>query len=178
MALLAYVWMSAQSFADRVELMRENMVASQQTSVPARDDIPEIMRRYALKAGGTASGPEFAKGELMRYLSELPLYPDAILNAQGLTWRQTDDTTVEASAQSAHGPAALRFLFDGNGDVVAMQADDRPMTVGDTTVPTPWHGIYSKYKQFGPYRIPSYGEVGWGLKRWTFHILEGRNRRL
>jgi len=249
-ALLVYTWMNGRSFSDQVERMRETMIASQQTPALARGDIPEIMRRYALKAGGTingpgvsharheakltttkgqpplqieadqwtgartpglvwlargammglpvmvvdsyvdgegmlearvlgafrvagGTGPEFAKGELMRYLSELPVYPDAILNAQGLTWRQINDTTVEVSAQSAHGAAALRFLFDGNGDIVAMQADDRPMIVGDETVPTPWHGIYGAYKQFGPYRIPSYGEVGWVLADGLFTYWTG-----
>lgn len=249
-ALLVYILVSGRNFADRVEHLREAMIASQQMSGPARGDIPQIMRRYALRAGGTTdgpcvfharhkatlattkgrppllidadqwtgtripglvwlargsmmglpvtavdsyvdgegmlearvlsafrvaggTGPEFAKGELMRYLSELPVYPDAILNARGLSWRQIDDTTVEVSAPSAGGAAVLRFLFDGNGDIVAMQADDRPMMVGDETVPTPWHGIYGAYKQFGRYRIPSYGEVGWVLADGLFTYWKG-----
>lgn len=76
---------------------------------------------------------------------------------------QIDDRTVEVSAQSPHGPAAIRFLFDESGDIVAMHAAHPPMTVGNRTVPTPWRGFYSSYKQFGAYRIPCYDEVGWVL---------------
>lgn len=250
-AFLAYVWTRGQGFSNRIERLRKDLAASQEKSASPRGDIPEIMRRYALGAGGSSSGPglfharqrgalatakgrrplpieadqwtgtrapglvwsargammgvplsvvdsyvdgegllearvlgafriaggtgpEFAKGELMRYLAELPLYPDAILNARGLKWRQIDETTVEVSARSAHGTAALRFVFDGSGDIVGVQADDRPMTVGDRTVPTPWRGTFSKYRKFGSYRIPSYGEVGWVLDDGLFTYWQGQ----
>lgn len=105
------------------------------------------------------SGPDFDRAELQRYLSELPVHPDAILNNAELVWTQLDEATVEVSS----GSARVRFSFGPDGDIIAMDADDRPMTVGNRTVPTPWHGSYGAYKQFGRYRIPSYGEVGWVL---------------
>jgi hypothetical protein len=122
-------------------------------------------------AGGT--GPDFDRGELMRYLSELPVYPDAILNATGLVWRQIDDRTVEVTGQSMQGPGAVRFLFDEGGDIVGLQADDRPMTVGNNAVPTPWRGTYSRYAQFGAYRIPSYSEAAWVLADGLFTYWKG-----
>ena len=122
-------------------------------------------------AGG--SGPDYDRGELMRYLSELPVYPDAILNAEGLTWRQLDKRTVEVSGRSRSGAAAVRFLFDEGGDIVAMQADERPMTVDGKTVPTPWRGTYSNYRRFGSYRIPAHGEVGWVLPDGLFTYWKG-----
>jgi hypothetical protein len=124
-------------------------------------------------AGGI--GPDYDKGELMRYLSELPVHPDAILNGTGTTWRQLDERTVEVSARSATGPAAVRFTFDDAGDIARLESDDRPMAgEGGKTVPTPWHGIYSDYVQFGRYRIPSYGEVGWVLPGGLFTYWRGR----
>jgi hypothetical protein len=124
-------------------------------------------------AGG--SGADYDKGELQRYLSELPVYPDAILNNAGLTWREIDDRTVEVSARSRSGTASLRFYFDENGDIVRSEADDRPMAGdGGRTLPTPWHGIFAEYKQFGQYRIPSYGEVGWMLDDGLFTYWRGR----
>ena len=114
-------------------------------------------------------GGDFDKGELQRYLSELPLHPDAILNNAGLAWRQIDDETVEV----ADGTASVRFTFDSGGDITGMRADDRPMTVGSRTVPTPWVGTYSEYRSFGPYRIPSFGEVGWALPEGTFSYWKG-----
>ncbi len=48
-------------------------------------------------------GAAFDRGELQRYLSELPLHPDAILNNDALTWRQVDERTVEVSGSTAGG---------------------------------------------------------------------------
>lgn len=122
-------------------------------------------------AGGT--GDDYDKGELLRYLSELPTHPDAILNIASLEWRLIDERTAEVSARSATGTARLRFIFDGAGDVVGMQADDRPMSVDGKTVPMQWHGTYGDYRQFGRYRLPSHGEVGWVLPGGLFTYWRG-----
>ena len=122
-------------------------------------------------AGG--AGAAYDKGELMRYLSELPVHPDAILNLRGVVWRQIDDRTVSVTAQSATGDATVRFIFDGVGDIVRIEADDRPMEVNGITVPTPWHGTYSRYTEFGQYRIPAYGEVGWMMPDGLFIYWRG-----
>lgn len=123
-------------------------------------------------AGGT--GADYDKGELMRYLAELPFYPDAILGNAAIAWRQLDERTVEATAQSRAGPATVRFTFDAAGDIVEMRADDRPMsTEGGRTVPTPWQGSFSNYAQLGRYRIPTHGEVGWALPDGFFTYWRG-----
>lgn len=122
-------------------------------------------------AGG--EGPDYDRGELLRWLSELPIYPDAILNATELVWQQIDATTVSVTAPSGSGPATLRFGFDEGGDIVSMVADDRPMDRGGVAVPTVWRGLYAQYRQFGPYRIPSWGEVGWELPDGLFTYWKG-----
>lgn len=118
-------------------------------------------------------GPAFDRGELQRYLSELPVHPDAILNNAMLSWRQVSDGVVEVSGPSNAGPAGVTFLFDKAGDIVGLEASERPMSVGGTTVPTPWQGSFSKYRQFGRYRLPSYGEVGWALPDGLFTYWRG-----
>lgn len=118
-------------------------------------------------------GADFDKGELQRYLSELPVHPDAILNNAQLRWRRIDDKVVEVSGTSRTGAASVRLFFDASGDIVSLEAADRPMTVGSTTVPTLWRGQFSKYQQFGRYRIPSYGEVSWVLSEGPFTYWKG-----
>lgn len=122
-------------------------------------------------AAGT--GPEFDKGELQRYLSELPVHPDAILNNAELSWRQMSDDAVEVTGPSNSGPASVTFFFDEAGDITGMEAADRPMSVGKTTVATRWKGSFGRYKQYGRYRIPSYGEVGWVLPDGLFTYWRG-----
>lgn len=118
-------------------------------------------------------GADFDKGELQRYLSELPVHPDAILNNPRLSWRQIEDDVVEVSGTSRTGSASVRLYFDGSGDIIGLEAADRPMTMGKTVVPTMWKGSFSKYKQFGRYRIPSYGEVSWILPEGPFTYWKG-----
>ena len=67
-------------------------------------------------------GAAFDRGELQRYLSELPLHPDAILNNDALTWRQVDERTVEVSGNTAGGTASVQFFFDEAGDIAGMLA--------------------------------------------------------
>ncbi len=122
-------------------------------------------------AGG--SGPDFDKGELQRYLSELPVHPDAILNNDSLQWRQIDERTVHVTAQSSTGAASATFTFDAAGDIVGMLASDRPMSVAGGTVPTRWRGSYSNYRTMGRYRIPTHGEVGWELPDGLFTYWRG-----
>lgn len=74
----------------------------------------------------SAGGPETAKGEAMRFLAELPWNPDAVLNADGLTWRQIDETSVEVSVETSGGQARVTMLFDEAGDITAIEADDVP----------------------------------------------------
>ena len=120
-----------------------------------------------------ATGPDSDKGEMMRFLSELAWNPDAILNAAALKWRQIDERTVEVSIETAGGLATVRHLFDANGDIVGIEADDRPYLVDGKTVPVRWIGRFSDYANYGPYRLPSYGEVAWELPDGEFVYFRG-----
>jgi hypothetical protein len=120
-----------------------------------------------------ATGPDSDKGEMMRFLAELAWNPDAILNAAALKWRQIDERTVEVSIETAGGIAAVRQLFDANGDIVGIEADDRPYLVDGKTVPMRWIGRFRNYTQFGAHRLPSYGEVAWVLPEGEFVYFRG-----
>lgn len=120
------------------------------------------------------TGPESDKGEVMRFLSELAWNPDAILNAGGLSWRQIDERTVEVSAMTAGGVATVRQVFDTAGDIVGIEADDRPYGVEGSSVPTGWIGRFRDYTQFGRYRLPKHGEVAWLLPSGEFVYWRGQ----
>lgn len=109
----------------------------------------------------------------MRFLAELAWNPDAIVNSAGLTWRQVDERTVEVALQTEGGPARVRLGFDADGDVVSMEADDRPRAVGDQNIATRWIGRFSGYARFGNYRLPRFGEVAWVLPEGEFVYWRG-----
>lgn len=120
-----------------------------------------------------ARGADVSRGEAMRFLAELAWNPDAIVNAAGLAWRQVDERTVEVALQTEGGPARVRLGFDADGDVVSMEADDRPRAVGDQNIATRWIGRFSGYARFGNYRLPRFGEVAWVLPEGDFVYWRG-----
>jgi Family of unknown function (DUF6544) len=118
-----------------------------------------------------AAGPQAGKGELMRYLAELAWAPHAILHNPQLSWREID--TVEVSAESPAGPARVRLIFE-NGDIIRVEADDRPRAVGRRIVPTRWQGRCCDYREVDGCRIPTRAVVTWLLEDGPFEYWRGR----
>jgi Family of unknown function (DUF6544) len=110
-----------------------------------------------------SQGSATDRGELLRYLAEIPLTPDVILNNSKLVWNQIDETTVSVTAPMNGGGVTVEFSFNEQGDIVEAFAAARPMGIGDKWVDTPWRGRFFDYKQLGPRRIPTRAEVGWEL---------------
>ncbi|MCU9849030.1 hypothetical protein OEZ60_13565 [Defluviimonas sp. WL0024] len=109
-----------------------------------------------------ASGAEIDLGEAYRYLAELPWMPDAILGNPDLTWRVTGPDTAEVRMTTRDGIARVTFGFDAQGDIVAMEARDRPARDPDgTTRRYDWRGRFSDYREIGGRRLPGFGEVGY-----------------
>lgn len=110
-----------------------------------------------------STGIETDRGELLRYLAEIPLTPDTILNNPELAWDQIDESTVSVTAHTKDGPVIVEFSFDDQGDIVEAFAPSRPMSVKGGSVDTPWRGKFFDYRKLGPRRIPTRAEVGWEL---------------
>lgn len=106
-------------------------------------------------------GPQAAHDELMRYLAELPWAPDAIWHNPDLRWHDLGDNVVEVAADSIGGVARVRLYFNGDGDIVEMQAEARGSTENGVVVRRPWRGVFSDYRDIGGRRIPRHGEVGY-----------------
>jgi hypothetical protein len=119
-----------------------------------------------------AAGPQTDKGELMRYLAELAWAPHAMLHNPRLSWREVDATTVEVSAASPAGPARVRLIFE-NGDIIRVEADDRPRAVGRRAVPTRWQARCCDYRQKDGYCIPTRAAVSWLLEDGPFEYWRG-----
>lgn len=109
----------------------------------------------------------------MSYLAELAWAPQAMLHNCRLSWRETDTTTIEVSAESKAGPARVRLVFK-NGDITRIEADDRPRAVGRRLVPTRWEGRCWDYRQMDGCRIPIRAAVSLLLKDGPFEYWRGR----
>jgi hypothetical protein len=119
-----------------------------------------------------STGPETDRGELMRYLAELAWAPQAMLFNPMLRWREMDENVVEVSADSPDGPARVRLAFHA-GDITGIEADDRPRTEGNRTVPRRWTGRFFDYRTMNGCRIPVRADVSWVLPDGVFQCWQG-----
>lgn len=120
-----------------------------------------------------ASGPEILRGELLRYLAELPWYPAAIVHQPQIRWRQLDDSTVKGSMTVAGVTASVEYRFK-DSLITSIYVPDRERMVGTKAVPTPWLGQFSDYQLQDGLLVPASGEVSWLLPSGTFTYFKGR----
>lgn len=119
-----------------------------------------------------AEGAELDRGELMRYLAELAWAPHAILHNPHLSWREIEPCIVEVSAVGPGRCVRVRLIFE-HGDIVRIEADDRPRAVGARFIPTRWDASYFDYRVLGNCRIPTRAEVSWTLDTGRFVCWRG-----
>lgn len=120
-----------------------------------------------------STGPDTDRGELMRYLAELPWAPHAILHNPGLSFRLIEPKVVEVSAGEPTKPATVRWIFE-HGDIVRVEADGRPHDEGNgVIVDRPWEGSFHDYQILGGIRVPRRAEVGWRLDSGLFNYWRG-----
>ena len=109
-------------------------------------------------------GEATTRGELLRWLAELPWTPSAVTAAPGLRWRSVAPDVVEVTAEAGGVTEAVRLRFDPDTAMpVAAEADARPRTEGDRTVERPWRGTFTDVDVVGGVRLPRRGEVAWQL---------------
>lgn len=118
--------------------------------------------------------PGIAAGALQRYLAEAAWYPTALLPSQGVAWTPVDGTRARATLEASGVRVSLEFRFDDDGLVRSVYAPDRPRSVGDREVPTPWEGRWLEYGTREGMRIPVRGEVAWLLPEGRQVYWKGR----
>jgi hypothetical protein len=114
-----------------------------------------------------AAGPDVDRAQVMRYLAELAWLPDPRAHPE-VRWTDLGPDEAEVAADSAGGRAAVRLRLGAGGDVLEASAPDRPRSVDDGSVPTPWRGVFSDHGELGGVRVPRRAEVAWELPEGRF----------
>jgi hypothetical protein len=107
------------------------------------------------------SSAALTKGELQRYLAELPYAPDAILHNPALEWRAIDRNRLAVATGSGVQRAEVTFTLDPDGHIGSVRAEDRPRSATAPTLPTPWEGQFSDYRLCQGRSVPFAAEVAW-----------------
>jgi hypothetical protein len=113
------------------------------------------------------------RGEAMRYLAELMWNPDALLLNRQLDWRVLNARTLVVATGECSRRCETRLILDAAGDVIRIEADDRPRQNGRVVTNCPWFGRANGYRTIGARRIPVQAEVGWLLDGVEFVYWRG-----
>jgi hypothetical protein len=113
------------------------------------------------------------RGQLIRYLAELPLAPDAMICNDWLVWRSLDQNRLSVSAGTGDKAAEVIFTLDPDG-LVGEAFAERPRAVGSGFVPTPWRGRFSDYRLHKGRRLPFAAEVEWKIDGSACVVWQGR----
>jgi hypothetical protein len=122
--------------------------------------------------GGSDANPAILKGELLRYLAELPWAPDALLTNLALTWRVDSPRRLIVSAAVAGVRAEATFTLDEDGLIASVHAL-RPRQEGRLTRERLWSGTFLDYRLMDGRRVPARGEVSWEIDGQPFVCWRG-----
>lgn len=115
-----------------------------------------------------------SRGEAMRYLAELMWNPDALLLNRRLDWKVINAHTLAVATGDGTRRCEVRLILDEAGDLIGIEADDRPRQDGRVVTNCPWFGRGWDYRTIGGRRIPTQAEVGWLLNGIEFIYWRGR----
>jgi hypothetical protein len=107
--------------------------------------------------------PALLRGEMLRYLAELPYAPDAMLHNRDLDWRETGAGQLVVGTGTGDLRCEVTLTLGEDGRVASIYAADRPRSATPPILPTPWHGRFSDYRQVQGRWLPFYGEVAWQI---------------
>ncbi|QYI99542.1 hypothetical protein KUV46_09255 [Thalassovita mediterranea] len=120
-----------------------------------------------------SSSPDATRGELLRYLAELPWAPGAMLQNPHLEWEASGDAII-VRAKLGEVAGEIRFSLDDEGYIAEAYAVDRPRAVKGGFETAPWRGPFGDYRKIRGMVIPHAAEVAWLENGGEVTVWEGR----
>ncbi|BDG02151.1 DUF6920 family protein [Anaeromyxobacter oryzae] len=126
-----------------------------------------VVRALGLVPVMKGAGADFDRGELQRYLGEVPCCPPALVLHPTLEWSAIGADTARLRDRADPGGATVDLALDEARGAVTCRAD-RPRAVGKGTVTTPWEAVSDVPHEWSGMRVPTRIEVAWQLPEGRF----------
>jgi len=110
-----------------------------------------------------ATGSEMDISSLIRFLSEAPWFPTALLPSDYIEWKEIDSNSAQAVIKDNGYTASGIFTFNEKGEIIKFVTNDRYMEVDGKYFKEQWGGYYRNYQEIEGMKIPTEGEVEWNL---------------
>ena len=135
----------------------------------------EVRLLGALPVAWMVGTPTINQGEVLRYLAELPLFPDAILANRALDWTVVDAQTIVVATGTGASRGEITFLLGDDGLIQSASAKSRTYASKDGPIALPWHGRFRDYQRADGRLIPMHAEALWNLDGEEFVYWRGHN---
>jgi len=110
-----------------------------------------------------ATGREMDISSLIRFLSETPWFPTALLPSDYIEWEGIDSDSAKAIIKDRGYTASAIFTFNEQGEITKLVSNDRYMEVSGKYFKEQWGGYYKNYQEIDGMKIPIEAEVEWNL---------------
>jgi len=110
-----------------------------------------------------AAGSEMDISSLIRFLSEAPWFPTALLPSDYIEWKEIDSNSAQAVIKDNGYTASGIFTFNEKGEIIKFVTNDRYMEADGKYFKEQWAGYYKNYQEIEGMKIPTEGEVEWNL---------------
>ncbi len=110
-----------------------------------------------------AAGREMDISSLLRYLSEAPLFPQALLPSENLKWEAVDSNSAKATLKDRGLEVSGVFHFSDSGEIIRFTTDERYRAAGVEQVRERWTVRFGKYKDLNGVMAPMRAEASWNM---------------
>ena len=116
---------------------------------------------------GKFSGSETDEASLMRFISEMPIFPTVFLTNDSITWEEIDSNSAHIQIEDCGVKIGGIFYFNNKGEITKF-VSERARIVKSSIFMDKWTGHFQNYKEFGGMKIPSYFIAEWNLREGDF----------
>lgn len=117
---------------------------------------------------------EVRRGQLLRYLAELPWVPDSFLHNRAIDWRVEGPERLVAGIGTGADRIAVTFMLGADGRIAGAECPARPRLEGRGSRERPWGGRFWDYREIEGRMIPTRAEVYWVIDGQRFVYWAGR----
>jgi hypothetical protein len=100
---------------------------------------------------------------LVRYLTEAPWLPAALLPSEHLAWKAIDSRTARATLNFNGYQVSADFTFNSEGEIIEVTTRDRTWNRAGISEAHPWTARYGRYERHGGIKVPMEMETEWSI---------------
>ncbi len=146
-----YVWTESR------DILHEGVAKTEHRLYSA---FPFPLKRFIGKAADVSA--------LVRYLTEAPWLPAALLPSDHLSWKAIDDRTARATLIYNGYRVSADFTFNSESEITQVTTRDRTWNRSGASEAHPWIARYQRYELHSGIKVPMEMETEWSINGKSF----------